>query len=105
MVFPFLGGSLDAVEGKHLGYIFGASIYGSNAIYVPKTLKEITLNQATSIAEGTFNDCSSLKTIVIPETVTEIGVSAFKNCQNLETIVIPELVTRIEDSTFFGCVH
>lgn len=37
----------------------------------------------------TFEYCTSLKTLVLPESVTTIGSLAFRGCTGLETIVIP----------------
>lgn len=48
-------------------------------------------------------DNSSLKTILIPDTVTEIGNGAFMDFYNLEYIYIPESVTKIDDNAFNGC--
>lgn len=40
----------------------------------------------TSIADNAFEDCTTLKSIKIPESVTNIGKSAFKGCTNLEKV-------------------
>jgi hypothetical protein len=47
----------------------------------------------------------ALRTIYIPETVTEIGSSAFKNCNRLESIYIPNSVTTIGGQAFENCQH
>ena len=60
-------------------------------------------SQLSSIEEGTFSMCSSVKNITIPGSVTSIGVGAFYECSNLASINIPEGVTSIEDYTFHGC--
>ncbi len=52
---------------------------------------------------GTFENCETLETVTIPDSVEEIGTAAFKNCTNLETAVIPESVTEIADDAFEGC--
>ena len=62
-----------------------------------------TCYKITSLAENIFYNCSNLKTVTIPETVTEIGKQAFYNCSSLSTIVIPEGVTSIEEGTFRDC--
>ena len=46
-----------------------------------------------------FQGCESLKSIVIPETVTAIDKGAFYGCSALESINIPAGVTRIEESS------
>ena len=47
----------------------------------------------------------SIKRVVIPETVKEIGACAFSNCQSLIEMSVPRLVKRINASTFNGCSH
>lgn len=46
---------------------------------------------------------STLKRIVIPESVTSIGTKAFSGCSSLEEITIPNNVTVIEEGTFSSC--
>ena len=52
---------------------------------------------------GTFNDCTSLNTVLLHKGITEIGVSAFKNCNNLVDITLPEGVTKINNFAFQNC--
>ena len=55
------------------------------------------------IGKFAFAGCSSLQSIVIPDLVTEIGMDAFRDCSSLQTIVIPDSVTEIGGSAFSGC--
>lgn len=52
---------------------------------------------------GTFENCSGLESIMIPDSVSVIGTASFKNCTSLETAVIPGSVTSIADDAFDGC--
>ena len=67
----------------------------------------ITYKQNTyevlGIKYETFCECSSLTSIVIPNSVTSIGRSAFSGCTGLTSIVIPNGVTSIENEAFSGC--
>ena len=57
----------------------------------------------TTIAEAAFFGHEDLKTISIPEGVTEIGYQAFANCNSLTEITLPESLTSLGNSIFFGC--
>ena len=57
----------------------------------------------TSIPFMAFFECSSLKTIAIPEGVTKIEENAFEGCSSLVTVVLPASLERIEDSGFAYC--
>ncbi len=46
-------------------------------------------NGVTSIGSWAFGNCSSLKSVTIPDSVTSIGNSAFYNCTSLSSITIP----------------
>jgi hypothetical protein len=57
----------------------------------------------TSIGNYAFEDCSSLTSIVIPNSVKSIEEAAFANCTSLTSIVIPNSVKSIEDDAFNNC--
>ena len=57
----------------------------------------------TSIGKGTFNGCSGLTSITIPNSVTSIGYSAFEGCSSLTSITIPDSVNSIDFNAFYGC--
>lgn len=58
----------------------------------------------TAIGSNAFyGDNAALKTILIPDTVTEIENGAFMNFSDLEYIYIPDSVIKIGDNAFNGC--
>ncbi len=95
--------TLSCTNITYLGYYFGASSYSDNSTYVPTTLKEVIITGGSSIENSAFSGCSSLKSIIIPKSVTSIGERAFKDCSSLESIDIPNSVTSIGSSAFSGC--
>ena len=48
-------------------------------------------------------NCTTIKEVVIPDTVISIGTEAFEDCVNLERVIIPDSVVQIKDNAFFGC--
>ena len=50
-----------------------------------------------------FYGCTSLTSVVIPDSVTSIGQSAFYGCTRLTSVVIPDSVTSIGQNAFSGC--
>ena len=62
----------------------------------------------TSIGISAFNAdnteaCDNLTSIIIPDSVTNIGGYAFYGCTNLISVTIPDSVTSIGDTVFCGC--
>lgn len=54
------------------------------------------------VYEEAFEECSSLKSVTIPDGVTSIGRNAFRGCSSLTNITIPDSVVSIDD-LFYGC--
>ncbi|MFI3206245.1 MAG: leucine-rich repeat domain-containing protein [Clostridia bacterium] len=50
-----------------------------------------------------FSDCTSLESITLPKSVTEIVYSAFNNCTSLESIVISDSIEAIGKTAFEYC--
>ena len=77
---------------------------GDGAFYNCKSLKEITIpNSITSIGDDVFWRCKSLTSIIIPNSVTSIGYSVFAYCESLKEITIPNSITNIGYDAFFCC--
>ena len=62
-------------------------------------------NNPTSIGNSAplFNNVSTLKRAIIPETITIIGANAFNACGGLTSIDIPSSVTSIGSNAFNAC--
>ena len=65
----------------------------------------IVLNgYAARFNDNVFNSCSTLKSIIIPEGIREIGEGVFTDCSNLSSITIPNSVTQIGVGAFCNCI-
>ena len=60
-------------------------------------------NSVTQIGENAFSSCRSLQSIHIPNSVTQIGKNAFSSCSSLQTINISNFVRHIGINPFAGC--
>lgn len=93
------------------------SVIGDGAFYYALALHSVTFNEGLeNICREAFYGCSSLKEIIIPDSVTSISrysvTSAgstssnyytFAYCTSLERVVLGSNVTKIGKYTFYGC--
>ena len=62
--------------------------------------------KVTEIFEWAFSDSTKLKSVSIPNSVTDIGWGAFENCTSLSSVEIKSsdsISTHIYDRAFYGC--
>ena len=55
------------------------------------------------VEASSFENCYSLRTVVLSESVREIGATAFRNCYSLKELVLPKGITQIGSGAFYGC--
>lgn len=78
---------------------FTANVFSDN-----DSLKSIVIpNSITKIEARAFEGCNSLTSVTIGNGVTHIGGYAFMNCNSLENIAIGNGISSIEESVFWGC--
>ena len=58
--------------------------------------------QVTVIDNFSFRYCDSLETLILPETLTDIGRYAFYGCSNLSELTLPESMEFIGENPFLG---
>lgn len=67
----------------------------TSVVFEGDNLSKINLN--------TFNGCSALSSIELPESLEKIEYNAFDDCSALKSIVIPDKVTYIGEGAFIAC--
>ena len=68
------------------------------------SLKSLAMpNSVTNIEGYTFCECQGLKHIILSDQLKEIGSYAFGWCKGLEQVVLPDSVEFIDDGAFFSC--
>ncbi len=80
---------------------FSESAYsGPSELIVPETING---QRVLSLSDGCFENCTSLTTVILPESLESIGKHAFRGCSAIRGIEIPESVDRIGIEAFYGC--
>ncbi|WP_418679680.1 PL29 family lyase N-terminal domain-containing protein [Alistipes putredinis] len=69
----------------------------TSVVFEGDNLSKINLN--------TFNGCSALSSIELPESLEKIEYNAFDDCSALKSIVIPDKVTYIGEGAFNYCIY
>ena len=104
-----LFGSIDGmyapkiVTVNFLGNSQCESIGGSAFVYCSSLTSIIIPDSVTSIGGSAFSNCTALTSVTIGNSVTSIGGSAFRSCSSLTSITIPDSVTSIGDFAFDDC--
>ena len=128
ITLPFVGASKNATGYQSVfGYIFGyttitsyltisgatyqywesssSSSYTYYHYYIPTSLKKVTITGGTSIGEYAFYHCSSLTSVVIPDSVTSIGNRAFSGCSSLTSVYITDITAWCKISGLYYLMY
>lgn len=70
------------------------------------SLETVTLpNSIITIGERAFYGCDTLQSVTLPTAIKIIPKELFSQCKNLKSIDIPEGVTEIQETAFGICIY
>ena len=88
-------------------YIDGVEQQSVKTTYIFDTLGEhiveYELTDTTYLCQRMFQECISLTSVFIPNTVTTYETQTFNNCPNLASVSLSHNCKRISSEMFFGC--
>ena len=68
---------------------------------------DVSLPSLTSIGQGAFRSCSKLETVSNLGNITQLSGDSyngtFDGCTSLKSVVLPETITTIGRRSFYGC--
>ena len=86
------------------GVEYIVTILGKNSFNGCTNLTSVSLPESiTSLANACFYGCSSLTEIEIPESVSALYSQCFAECTSLASIKLPKSINSIGTSCFKGC--
>ena len=109
------GNATSIIGGEILGrfpaleeIIFGEKLkdIGWGAFINNKKLTNVDFSACenfTTFGFSVFQNCTSLETVVLPNTLTNISTNVFNGCTSLKSVVLSTALTTVDASTFSGC--
>lgn len=92
------------IDSLYIGRNFKCTTIESHGLFMDSSVKKLIVgNTVTEIENYSFFRCSKLKEISLGNSITTIGKSAFSDCDNLTEISLPNSVTKIGDLAFNDC--
>ena len=88
----------NCIEGKKVSRIAYCAFLNCKSL-----ISVVIPNSVTDIGASAFNGCGSLKNIKLSDNISYISIGMFKNCISLENIIIPDDVVVIDLYAFAGC--
>ena len=71
---------------------------------IDTSVTNVKINKSTKVICGeAFKDCVGLKSVSLPDGVTEIGERAFSGCRGLKSISIPDSIAIVGKNAFLNC--
>ena len=102
-IWEYIEGQLDIIvteqgDGCEISGV-GIIEQGKTDIVIPSVYNG---KPVVKIADSAFSN-SQLTSVIIPDSVTELGENSFRNCGSLTAIKLPEGILSIGNNAFSGC--
>lgn len=94
------GAGVDVTIGEDVEYL-PPLFRVSNPSYSPK-IRDIQIGTNVTLV-GSFKNCTSISSIILPNSVTEIATEAFMGCVGLQSIKLSNNMTQISSLAFKDC--
>lgn len=94
----FVGGIANVVIPTSVRVLGGQAL-----AWMPMTGQDINLPNLTSIGQHAFRCCGMSNVVNLGHVTSLGGDYAFNNCTNLKTVVLPSTLTSVQAAAFAGC--
>ena len=71
-------------------------------INIPSSIENLPVK---GIANNAFTNCTSLKSIIIPDSITNLGEAVFMRCTSLLKVTLSSSIKTISANLFNGCTN
>ncbi len=116
LTLPFVGTSRIADSAGPFGMVFGdngsswapgtvyqkTSYSGGIYCFIPQTLRNVIITDATELPQGAFSGCDFLQSITLPDCLGTIKSYTFYGC-GITSITLPTMLVSIESNAFQNC--
>lgn len=93
---------IPKVKQAEVSRVYSNSYKGD--ITIPQTISVDGIDYTvTKINKRTFSQCIDLKSVVIGNSIKDIGNNLFFGCSSLQSVTLGESVTSIPSEAFYGC--
>lgn len=82
----------------------GLQVIGEHAFQDCTSLRSVTLpSTVTKLEWQAFTDCNNLIDVELNEGLNSIGVNVFRDCKSLRIVTLPSTITKLGSSAFTCC--
>ncbi len=103
--FVIEGGVLKKYQGESVDVVIPDTVVEiAGECFKGLKIKSVIIpNSVTNIGISSFELCKNLSSITFSDSLTDIEASSFNGCTNLTSVILPNSVTKIGDMAFYGC--